>query len=70
MKEQRGQVQKHLNVSQLAEAVIPLPPIELQKKFLRNLGEIYSIINSSADALHLTNNLFISVQKQAFSGNL
>nr|WP_263576521.1 restriction endonuclease subunit S [Acinetobacter pseudolwoffii] len=70
MKEQRGQVQKHLNVSQLAEAVIPLPPIELQKKFLRNLGEIYSIINSSADALHLINNLFISLQKQAFSGNL
>jgi type I restriction enzyme S subunit len=34
LKEQRGQVQKHLNVKQLSEAEIPLPPLDEQKKFI------------------------------------
>lgn len=70
MKEQRGQVQKHLNVSQLSEAIIPIPPIDLQKNFLKNLGEIYGIIDKAFNAKNLTDNLFSSLQNQAFSGTL
>ncbi|WP_252060354.1 restriction endonuclease subunit S [Acinetobacter sp. AHP123] len=70
MKEQRGQVQKHLNVSQLADAIIPLPPIDLQKNFFVNLGEIYGIIDKAFNAKNLTDNLFSSLQNQAFNGTL
>ena len=70
MKEQRGQVQKHLNVSQLSEAVVPIPPIELQQRFLANLDKIYSVFDKSSNAKYLINNLFHSLQNQAFNGTL
>lgn len=68
--EQRGQVQKHLNVKQLAEAEIPLPPLSEQKKFLTfatALSSLETKLKKASDELEAA---FFGIQSRAFAGDL
>ena len=68
--EQRGQVQKHLNVKQLAEAEIPLPPLSEQKKFLTfaiALSNLEAKLKKASDELEAA---FFGIQSRAFAGGL
>lgn len=67
---QRGQIQQHFNVEMLRKAKVPTPPLHLQEHFAaiiyryRKLLEIYE-----TNALQM-DNLFKSLQQQAFSAIL
>lgn len=68
--EERGQIQKHLNAGSLKKAEIPVPPIELQEKFvkrLKSLEESKVVLEKSALELDA---LFSSLQHRAFRGEL
>lgn len=66
LSEQRGQVQKHLNVKQLGEAHIPLPNIDLQIKFLDRINNIYKMRKKSLKHLSKIDNLINSLNKEFF----
>lgn len=68
--EQRGQVQKHLNVKQLSEAEIPLPPLDLQNRFAQIAEKIETQKQTMQRAAEKTETLFASLQQRAFSGKL
>lgn len=70
MKEQRGQVQKHLNVTQLAEAYLPTPPVSLQDTFLQKINFIEKQKQAMQAQLETQETLFKALQQQAFSGQL
>lgn len=70
LKEQRGQVQKHLNVKQLSEAEIPLPPLDEQKRFLafaRCVGDLEKRLTAGSKHFEA---LFSGIQSRAFAGTL
>jgi len=70
LKEQRGQVQKHLNVKQLSEAEIPLPPLKEQKRFIifaRAAGELEKNLKAASSKFDA---LFAGIQSRTFSGAL
>ncbi|MGA0587735.1 restriction endonuclease subunit S [Dyella sp. KRB-257] len=70
LKEQRGQVQKHLNVKQLSEAEIPLPPLDEQKRFLafaRCVGDLEKRLTAGSTHFEA---LFSGIQSRAFAGTL
>lgn len=68
--EERGQIQKHLNAGSLKKAEIPVPPIELQEKFVRRLKSLEeSKVVLEKSALEL-DALFSSLQHRAFRGEL
>lgn len=68
--EERGQIQKHLNVKSLKEAKIPLPPLNEVEKFT----EIFEQVEMSKKALELASieaqNLASSLYQRAFRGEL
>ncbi|WP_372635211.1 restriction endonuclease subunit S [Alcanivorax jadensis] len=68
--EQRGQVQKHLNVKSLKSAPIPVPPLEIQKEFLRIVKSVSKQKLRMCAHSDSIDNLFMSIQKRAFSGEL
>ena len=68
--EQRGQVQKHLNVKQLAEAEVPLPPIALQREFLQAANSIEALRGQMGGSLSMADALLESIQRRAFAGSL
>ncbi len=68
--EQRGQVQKHLNVKQLSEAEIPLPPLDLQNRFAQIAEKIETQKQTMQRAAEKAETLFASLQHHAFSGKL
>jgi len=68
MTEERGQIQKHLNVGSLNSAKIPIPPIALQKKFVFVLMQFRNKFSTDNSTKHLE--LFNSLSQKAFSGNL
>jgi type I restriction enzyme S subunit len=65
---QRGQIQKHLNVASLSDAVIPLPPIDVQREYSRRLKAIKLQIRTHAKALVALDALFNALQHRAFDG--
>lgn len=67
---QRGQIQKHLNVGALNRAVIPLPPIELQREFARRVTAVEKLKTAQQTSLSETDALFDSLQYRAFRGEL
>jgi len=70
LSKQRGQVQKHLNVGSLNEAIIPLPPIDLQRTFARRIGAIEKLKASHHASCAALDGLFASLQDRAFRGEL
>jgi type I restriction enzyme S subunit len=67
---QRGQVQKHLNVGSLNEAVIPLPPIELQREFASRVMAVEKLKTAQRASLAELDALFATLQHRAFRGEL
>ena len=67
---QRGQIQKHLNVGSLAEAVIPLPPLKLQHEFARRVTAVETLKTAHRTSLAELDSLFATLQHRAFRGEL
>jgi type I restriction enzyme, S subunit len=67
---QRGQVQKHLNVGALNDAILPLPPIELQRQFARRVEAVEKLKGVQRASLEKLDALFASLQHRAFRGEL
>ncbi|WP_238272122.1 restriction endonuclease subunit S [Methylobacterium cerastii] len=66
----RGGTQKFLSLGDLRSLVVPLPPRHLQESFKKvDACNINLIINLDIEQLSL-NELFISLQRRAFSGQL
>ncbi|EOV8433742.1 hypothetical protein ACOSB1_000955, partial [Acinetobacter baumannii] len=65
-----GATREALTKLQLQELEIIVPPLEIQNEFLLKLKIIKSLININLKQLNELDNLFISIQNQAFSGTL
>ena len=67
---QRGQIQKHLNVGSLRSAPIPLPPLDLQRRFATIVESVEQ--QKARQRAHLAelDTLFASLQSRAFRGDL
>lgn len=70
LREERGQVQKHLNVKALNEAIIPTPPIEKQREFLGRYTLILKQLAVVQSKKSQTDQLFQSLSTSAFKGDL
>lgn len=67
---QRGQVQKHLNVGSLNQAIIPCPPMELQHDFALRAAAVEKLKATHRVSLAELDVLFASLQHRAFRGEL
>ena len=67
---QCGQIQKHLNVGSLRSAPIPLPPLDLQRRFATIVESVEQ--QKARQRAHLAelDTLFASLQSRAFRGDL
>lgn len=70
LSEQRGQIQKHLNVGSLNECLIPLPPLDLQREYSSRLTSLERLKAAQQLAITKLNDLFASLQHGAFRGGL
>ncbi|MUK41193.1 hypothetical protein GNP61_06430 [Aliivibrio fischeri] len=70
LKEERGQVQKHLNVKALNEALIPCPPIENQRKFIDVYNILLEELHSALLLTEYQDGLFNALMQKAFKGEL
>ncbi len=70
LSEQRGQIQKHLNVGSLGKAEIPCPPLELQRRFSGYIAAVERLKVSFDAMLAEHDALFASLQHLAFRGEL
>ena len=70
LKEERGQIQQHLNVGSLNRAPILLPPMDRQEEFVDRLRRVQSVMSSSSSGLSEANTLSVSLQHRAFAGEL
>ena len=68
--EQRGQIQKHLNVGSLKSAPIPIPPLDLQAEFSIAVKKLESVKEKLFAALANANTLFNSLGQKAFNGEV
>ncbi|MEO3679055.1 restriction endonuclease subunit S [Rheinheimera sp. FR7-31] len=68
LSEERGQVQKHLNVGSLNNSMIPVPPKNLQLEFVSILKSVRERFSSENSVNHFE--LFITLSQRAFSGKL
>lgn len=68
--EQRGQIQKHLNVGSLNAAPILLPPLQLQKDFSRCVRKMEDIKKQQTIGSDDLTKLFNSLTQRAFRGEL
>ncbi|EXF58012.1 type I restriction modification DNA specificity domain protein [Acinetobacter sp. 1294596] len=60
----------HLTSIKMKAMQIPIPPISLQEEFQKKINEIEVLKTKHESSSKLVENLFISLQNQAFSGNL
>lgn len=67
---ERGQIQKHLNVGSLENALIPVPPLALQEEFVRRLDAIANVRRNAEVNSESINMTFDSLMQRAFSGEL
>ena len=67
---QRGQIQKHLNVGALKDALIPLPPLPLQRRFAAIVESVEQQKTRLRAHLAELDTLFASLQHRAFNGAL
>jgi type I restriction enzyme S subunit len=67
---QRGQVQKHLNVGSLNQAILPLPSIDLQHEFAVRAAAVTKHRAAERAFVVELDALFASLQHRAFRGEL
>lgn len=65
-----GSTSQHLNVKELKDLKIPLPPIELQQEFARRVEAIEQLKTTHRESLAQLDALFASLQHRAFRGEL
>ena len=65
-----GSTSQHLNVKELKSLPIPLPPIELQRKFAKRVEALDKLKKAQADSQTELDALFASLQHRAFIGEL
>jgi len=70
LSKQRGQVQKHLNVGSLNQAILPLPPIGLQREFALRVAAVEKRRTAQLASLTVSDALFVSLQYRSFRGEL
>ena len=70
LRAQRGQIQKHLNVGSLRSAPIPLPPLDLQRRFATIVESVEQQRARQRAHLAELDTLFASLQSRAFRGDL
>lgn len=68
--ETRAVAQPTLNIKQLNEMPLRLPPKEVQKDFSRAATNLDKTLVLASDALHRLDTLFASLQHRAFNGQL
>jgi type I restriction enzyme, S subunit len=68
--EQRGQIQKHLNVASLKAAPIAVPPLTLQHEFARRVAAVERLKAAQRTSLAEMDALVASLQHRAFRGEL
>lgn len=69
-KQARGIAQKTLNLGELKQFIIFVPPMSKQIEFVNIVTQHKAILNKLIAKSSLANNLFISLTQQAFSGEL
>jgi len=62
--------QKNINLAILRALEIPIPPLELRRKFATRLAVAVDLKASSQESLKRLDSLFASVQNRAFRGEL
>jgi type I restriction enzyme S subunit len=62
--------QPTLNIKQLSETAIILPPIELQLEFARRVGAVHALKTAQGASLKELTALFASLEERAFRGEL
>jgi type I restriction enzyme S subunit len=67
---QRGQVQKHLNVGSLNQAILPLPSIDLQCEFAARVAAVERYREAELASSTALDALFASLQHRAFRSEL
>jgi type I restriction enzyme S subunit len=67
---QRGVRQKNLNLEMIRQIKIPLPAINKQLEFVEIFKNIQHLKETKSNSLFIRNQLFASLQHQAFTGNL
>jgi len=65
-----GSTSQHLNVKELKDLRIPLPPLPLQQEFTRRVEAIEQLKTTHRESLTQLNALFASLQHRAFRGEL
>jgi len=65
-----GSTSQHLNVKELKELRVPVPPLELQQQFANTLVALNGLKEARRASLDLMNALFASLQYRAFRGEL
>jgi type I restriction enzyme S subunit len=62
--------QPTLNIKQIAETRLTVPPLELQREFAARMEALHAIKSSHATAVNGLESLFSSLQHHAFRGEL
>jgi len=65
-----GSTSQHLNVKELKELKVPLPPLPLQQEFARRIEAIEQLKATHRESLAHLDALFASLQHRAFRGEL
>ena len=66
----KGGTQKFLSLGDIRKFPFPLPPIALQEQFATRISKLEKLKASNIAALEKHNQLFASLQNQAFTGQL
>ena len=66
----RGVAQPTINLKELREMVVPLPPISLQREFARRVTAVEALKTAQRTSLAELDALFASLQHRAFRGEL
>jgi type I restriction enzyme, S subunit len=70
MSSERGQIQKHLNIGEVKKSLIPVPPIDIQDDFVKQIKTIEEQKQNLKTHLKQFDTLFNSLLQQAFKGEL
>ncbi len=66
----KGGIQRLLNLGDLSQTIIPIPPIELQKEFSTKVEEIQKLKRKHEQSIAGADDLFNSLVQRAFKGEL
>jgi type I restriction enzyme, S subunit len=66
----RGQTRARISMGRLAELIVPIPPLSLQKEFTERVKEIRALESAQAQSRTRLDALFASLLDKAFKGEL